>query len=102
MRQATVILQPSKYLAKKLPSILTCACHGFDLLHLFKLTPRYLEEEEEEEEEALRLVVADDDDDLERLVEDEEEEKQCVFDDDTAEADWFSSFNTSSHNSFKV
>ena len=80
-----------------------CALHGFDLLPLYKLTPRYLEEEEEEEEEeALRLVVADDDDDLERQVEDEEEEKQCVFDDDTAEADWFSSFNTSSHNSFKV
>ena len=35
-------------------------------------------------------------------MEDEEEEEQCVFDDDTAEADWFSSFNTSSHNSFKV
>ena len=42
-----------------------CALHGFDLLPLYKLTPRYLEEEEEEEE-ALRLVVADDDDDLER------------------------------------
>ena len=38
--------------------------------------------------------------------------KQCLFDDDvdndeddsddTAEVDWFSSFNTSSHNSFKV
>ena len=48
------------------------------------------------------VVVADDDDDLERYEEDEEEKKQCVFDDDTAEADWFSSFNISSHNAFKV
>ena len=45
-------------------------------------------------------------------MEDEEEKKQCVFgddadndeddSDDAAEADWLSSFNTSSHNSFKV
>ena len=45
-------------------------------------------------------------------MEDEEGKKQYVFDDcvdndedesdDTAEADWFSSFNITSHNAFKV
>ena len=45
-------------------------------------------------------------------MEDEEENEQCIFDDnvdndeddgdDTAEVDWFSSFNISSHTAFKV